>query len=822
MQDTVAAKSIAFRTDLQEQTGGISWNPAVRGFLEGDFFLIIKTFKDPSTDVRHGRKFSHVLIIRKEEVGLIDNLQGIFELLPESVDKNPTLEPIEFPLEPTRSLSGLPERFQLRFNKLIHGYINSREYSNVLIWVGQEDAEIAISELWKRLSNEERKDFTFGIAFNNDTALSNAQQLHLIVVPEGVQSKFLKSGYLLIAKDTTHIPTELAEQILIGDQQARSRITHFEKVLEIGPLSKADISIVGKGISTFENLELTVDLKKVNTLSHIIAQYAPLSKQATEYKAKLLDQILTLIRGALYPDIAVLRTFRHDSFVGSQKEISNALIEWIDNNILIANTPGSRVAFFSELKKKGQSWWDKIIQKQLTSFLNKIDNRKSVIIYSWIKEDISIFGAIESYIDSSEETEDSFLRNFPKSLPAHTIEHLMDFSVKNEWFKLYAKLLRSKFDVETALKTSLLIKKGTNNVESIKVIFEGLEPKEIISYAVQNDDIRVLKIAGELCHKDPQLLTLLDISSRSWQAIWAEAISNGNDIDTGISNAEKIISQLFDKIIHSQSISEDLLTKIASSKYGNILFYKNRAALWSKLPLSSSSLFLSKTSFSFLLSIDKYPNQSTHDDPTLAGYISKQGIDEFVYFNRKEIGNVIPVFERYSLSDNYIRDYLNHYSGSITVVQATQMGKLIIRRLYGNSAYAINNKTSGSNNWRFALTECYQLLDPISQGLLYLSGKILSLKITTDQWWQMAEDVIVELYPNKTSLTTIWKKAGGKESNLIMNGTPYDAWQDLLHKLRNKRTKGVSMNDLLKEIEKQYGGNENFKVLYKWRKDFIS
>ena len=78
-----------------------------------------------------------------------------------------------------------------------------------------------------------------------------------------------------------------------------------------------------------------------------------------------------------------------------------------------------------------------------------------------------------------------------------------------------------------------------------------------------------------------------------------------------------------------------------------------------------------------------------------------------------------------------------------------------------------------------------------------------------------------ELYPNGTSLTTIWKKAGGKESDLLAKGTSSEIWSDVFYKLRKEHFKGITMNNLLKEVKKQYGENQKFKIIYDLRKNFI-
>ena len=100
------------------------------------------------------------------------------------------------------------------------------------------------------------------------------------------------------------------------------------------------------------------------------------------------------------------------------------------------------------------------------------------------------------------------------------------------------------------------------------------------------------------------------------------------------------------------------------------------------------------------------------------------------------------------------------------------------------------------------------------------SGSSLSSSITQDEWWQSTEELIVELYPNGTSLTTIWKKVG-KESDLQVKGTSSEIWSDVFYKLRKGYFKETTINDLLKEVKKQYGENKKFTIIYDLRKNFI-
>ena len=820
LPDVNIAKSIAFRTDLQDQTSGINWNPAIRGFSEGDYFLIMKTFEDTALDVRRGRKYSHVLMIPKEEITRIDNIKQIISLLPQEINKNTLLEPISIEISSNVTVS-IPDAIRGKFNKLINGYININSYKNTLIWIGQEGFDTAVIELWKRLTATERQTFQFGIAFNNDHKETNL--ISLIAVPESVQSKFVKSDFFIIKKDDNYEPTELMEQLLIGDVSVKQRISSFEKTIGSKSLSREDIAILAKGIDTFEQLNSVKDLKKLNTLSHIVAQYAPSDEKGTDFKQRLLSKIIQLAESVNFSELNVLRNFKTESFKNSKKTLSTALIGWMKKYIFsIENKSVGYTSIFEQVKKSNPNWWDKVIIQELKSFLGTAQVSKIATVYVWLMESPSILSIIKSFIDKSKNAESCFIEKLPKKISKELIEELQGFSISNNWLRLYANLLDRQFELGTALTELFKIDQDENYFEAIEAIISGKDDNSVIDYAVDTGESRMIKFAGKSCHNAPKHLKKMDVLNVNWQLIWAEAIENGNDIGAGLKEPEKEIYKLFDHLIGGNSVSERLIDKISRSEFGNLLLYPNRAILWGKLPLSVKDNFLNKTSSTLLEQLSKNSTIEIPDDTVLLDHISRKGVFDFLYYNRNNIKSVIPVFEKFSqLSDNNLRDYLSNFSGQIDAIDATRLGKFIAVRYFSNSAYTINSKASKTNNWKYALAECHHLMDFITKGILSFSGILSTVKISTDQWWQSAEELIIELYPNGTSLTTIWKKAGGKESDLLAKGTSSEIWSDVFYKLRKEHFKGITMNNLLKEVKKQYGENQKFKIIYDLRKNFI-
>ncbi|MBL0182505.1 MAG: hypothetical protein IPP96_09470 [Chitinophagaceae bacterium] len=211
MPDISNARTIAFATDLQDQAGGVAWKPSIRGFIQGDFFLLMKTFPDKSPDVRPGRAYSHVLLIAKKDIDSIVDISSLFKYLPNEVDKSISLAPLNFNPKEVSGIT-IPNGFQERFNKAIHGFKKANDFKNTIIWVGEENFEQAVLKFWQVLSASEKENLNFGIYFNV-VAIPDGK-LNFITTPENIESKFLNGGFCLIRRNDTQILTDISEQFL--------------------------------------------------------------------------------------------------------------------------------------------------------------------------------------------------------------------------------------------------------------------------------------------------------------------------------------------------------------------------------------------------------------------------------------------------------------------------------------------------------------------------------------------------------------------------------------------------------------------------------
>lgn len=821
MSDVSIARSIAFKTDLQDQAGGVAWQPTIRGFMEEDYFLLIKTYPDKSPDVRTGRAFSHVLLIPKDDIDSITDIGSLFKYLPDEIDKSIPLEPINVNPKEASGIS-LPKGFQERFNKAIHGYRKSNEHKNTIIWVGGQNFEQAVFRLWQILSSKEKKNVNFGIYFN--VVAIPEGKLNFITTPENIESKFINRGFCLIRTNDTHTLTDISEQFLAGHESAGLRITQFQHAIEAEPLSRTDIDKVAIVIKTFEEFDSTTDLKKLNSLASIIGEYSPDEEKGVVFKEKLVEKIKMLIEKGDVTEIPLIKKFNVKSFRGSENKFISASNNWLDKNLLSisASTKGNASILFKQLRETSdKNWWTKSIGEKVKTFLAKINSDSAAVIFNWLHSDFAIFKEIQSNIDNSKKSENYFISQLPPSFDKSNFAALREFAVKREWYKFHSTLLIKEYPFELAITEQLKVDTDSNSLDGIEIIIKGIKQKPIIDFSVSNGDKRLLKIAGKFCFEDSSHLEKIDFKNVHWQEVWLNAITNGNKVTDGFRQPQIIMFKLFDTMVEGNFVDEKLLDKICETEFGNLLNYSRREKLWSKFSSTLQTNFLAKTASALLEALSKDSTIEVPTDRILSDYILKYAIGDFLYYN--PIKNALPIFNRFSIfPENYIVTYITNYQDQISAIEATQFGKLIKNRKYRNVASAVFYKSTPCNNWKIALAECYLLLSFWDQANIAWTGIIKNATITADQWWASVEEIIIDLYSNANSLITVWKKAGGDEADLLMNATPRDVWSNAIHNLRIGKFSGIDMCSLLKQIKKNYGENEKFKIIYDLRKNYIN
>jgi hypothetical protein len=812
--DTAVAKKIAFKADLQDSPPiGIPWHSFIRGFSFNGYYLIIKTFPDTSPDVRNGRVFSHCLIIEKSDLLKIVDLSELFSIFDDEIDKTKSIEPLIIGSFSENQVK-LPNPLQLRFNKVIQGFVTLENFNNTIIWVGQEQYEICVCKFWQLLTPTQKESFNFGINFNPSEIPQG--KINFITILKNIVNKFENKGYCIVHNDDSVRLTDFSEQFLAGEANALKRLTAFTDAIDYKDFTSKEIPILAKGVTSFENLRTIKDLKLLITLSNIVAKFSPDKMKGASFKKRIIERICTIVETASENDLLLLKNFQIKSFEDSENDITSSTNKWIEKYLFSSKgaTKNSSLIISQINNSDSINWWTNYFWNQIKNFLANINSKSVVIVWKWIKKDVNVLKAISAEIDSSRSAEDSFMETFPSSLSSLTLNEIKLFSISKNWYRLHAIIVKSEFDLKTALEAQLKVDIDINNFEGIELITKEVSPKEIINTAVSIGETRCLTISGKLCKNNPTLLSKIDIVNSNWQEILLTSINYGNKVGEGIKEPKKLFYEFLNLLVDGKYVNEDLLEKISRTDYANILDYPNRNIIWAKFPANLKSNFLEKTSSYLLEQLSKNSTYQVPSDKELSDFIISNGITTFLYYNRGNIKAVLPIFNTFiQLPEHILKDYIINYSGKLDVVDAAQLGTLVFNRNYSDVAYAIYNKTYHNREFKKALAQCYSLLDIITKGIALTFGAITKIEVSDDEWWDAFTELSYRLYNSGPTENKIWIQAGGKEYDLLTKGTGKEVWIAALQKLKKGGCTGLTVKKLLKAMVEEHSKNDELKTL---------
>lgn len=694
LSDDASNKSIGFKSDLQDPDGGIPWSYAIRGFLLNNHFLLIKTFPDKSPEARPGRNFSHVLIIEKKDLSAITNIEELYPHFLKEVDKTIQLEQIQLN-QKAKTTIHLEDGIKKRFNKVVHGIHKIKDYSNTIIWVGQENYETAVSKLWQILSLEQKQALHLGINFNVDAIKKD--KLNFITIPGVVESKFLRSEYCVIKKADTYELKEFAEQYLAEEDGVSEKIKKFSDAIQTKKLTLEDIEVVSKIMATFENLSETKDVRKLLTLSNVVATYSPDNSKGLAFKQKIVATILAAYYSATAEDIYLLRKYKVDAFIDSEKSIKENVSDWLKKKFEKPKEATNQqiVSLITlVLEEQKENWLSKSIISVINKFAGQLNSEKVSILFSWFYTCENLFSKIK--IKSESQNDILFSEEISKKCSKKQLDILTELSIKNEWYNSLASIYRLVFDQETAIKEFLSKNSKSNNLEGIDIIIQGITDKEIIQITLEVKDPRLVAICVEKCLKDSSLLNKLDANNPVWIDIWAKAVLHGNKLEEGILKPQIKVFQVFDQLIKGTPIEENLLANISKSHFSSILKYPQRTALWGKLKSDHRNVILLNTFSEVASSNSERIWNTTYKDVKLE--ILKFDALNYILKNANTL-HVLWLFKNCSeLSESKLIDFLNLRGISLSSADCKELGILINVKRLSSVFNLINNNLVKSNS----------------------------------------------------------------------------------------------------------------------------
>jgi hypothetical protein len=695
--DIGIAKRICNVTDvLDRPSSGYLSEPIIRGFAFDDYYLFIKSFPDNDASVRKGRVFSHVLIVNRCDLDELNDLELLISHFFMALNKDAKLAQIEVP---SAKLSLNKITSPSRKAGLINGLIEHDEYSNTILWEGEEDYISAVSSFWHRLPSAIKAQLNLGVVFN--LSKIDSDKINLLYFHEGDDHKWRINDTRVIYKEDREELNSIPSYYIAGDIQNSASLVKLIDTFNLKVDDIDDYDCLARSAPIFNELSVSTDFNGLISFCYLITQYNLDKNCAHNEKEEIVSLIIKKIVNAENKQISALKNINWNAFNSSQKTVVAAMKQWLE---LKLNTVDGAISITDIIVEAflsaNDNWWTNTVIGIVKTVFNQWRSTHAKIILSWLAKDNSLLTKFESIIPKSKVTEEGFISHW--SQPTDALAELIRLFCQNrQWLVLHGITIIQLYDVNTCLKIQLALDKDEKSLSSLQRMAKLLDSRKFISVAVETGDIRLIAISAQKISKDNSLIKSLDIKNISWRRIWLDAIKLGSEPWTGIKQPHLVLFELLGMLINGSDIENDLLVELGNSSMNDLTDFQYRKNIWPLINVSARKGFLDATTIGCVKQLDKGMLALSDIEPDIQRNWSEKLISIRIFGDSDiSVLTKLELFDSLDFEDDDILENITRckYSGS----EATKLGQIILNNNWKNLAEIIGNKFK--NDGRYDLS----------------------------------------------------------------------------------------------------------------------
>lgn len=691
-------------TELKSYLSGVAFSA---------YYIFTKTFSDPFSS-RAGMVFTHALILNKDEIQAINDLDNIFSIFFDEIPKvKPKLKILDVDTSENEADSNIniqPLFVQQVVTLLING-------ETPILFSGDTDSfKHVLQTIWNFPNTALRNKLKFRASFT-PSDIQGVEDITIVSLQEEFLSKW-SSKKIIYSEDNNLVNIESHSEAFILGARQEGPFYDFLADLNVNPNDFHDFCELDKIYSDYLELERTEDSNNLRHNIRRISIISPFEQDGKIIKNKFIGKLEELIKNGTDVNLKALRNIKWKAFQDGETNAQKIVSEFIGAELEKKND--AQVNILAELlnlsfNKGAKNWWHDAIQ---SSFKGKISSYTSIILNNlWKLLEYSKKTADNLFliIPVTEKNEVNFGKSIPDSVNKETITILERVSKERNWYSLHAKVLLKYLEPNKAILKQLEVEKSLNLNDSIgvKYLIEKTSDKDLLASSLLNCDNKLVEMISERISTNKTLLNNIDLSNSCWRNIWSNSLDKTRSISYGLEGKEQdIVNYFLDLFVNGIYSNELTIELISDSIYADISNYKKRNECWSKLPEKFKDSFLNETSKAVAtkLILDEIDFSSV--ESALADRISSDAfMSKFLYENKDKIEPVIKIHEIFTnLKDKFLSDYIRLFKPSISDSQSIRLGRVVNKSKFSESARSIYDKSQKNDSFNLALEKCQGLV----------------------------------------------------------------------------------------------------------------
>jgi len=795
-------KDLAWRTDLpQTCPNGVTWAPYFRLIKEAGWMMLIHTRKDETAE-RGGMVLSRAAFIRLDDVEALDDLHPIAAILASPWVEGEALEPIELEVS-TGPASALTPPQGAAALAVVLSHAGPRP----IVTRQGHGLEEAMFDLWRRAPPEYRTKLTFGLSFGPD----DVNDLSVVCTPEALLSRWNQAQVV----DLDRAVETGAHAATILDAPIDASVRNFAKQTGLRLDSPASIAIAVQA-SELWHQESTPDGDLL--LLRTLVETAGKSPSADAAKSVAAKRVLTSAASWSVDDVLAMRNLDF-SGLGEAPALSNALRQWVNDKSSSSQPDGLQEVLTAWVSGKPKPAWLGAAEAGFRAAGDAKMIQKAGFAVAWqlLNTDPARAPRLLSLLrDPSHQK--NMLDAAGDQFPADRVDALLPDMLTRGWWQLVGTLLARSRSPNDAVVAALAA--APSDKASRQELLAGALSKatdgDLVDVAIAVQDALVTKMAAHACVRSPSVLTRFDWKRFEWFLLFKEAFS----ISPGVIDALPDRTAGLSQTIATQMAVESLWAVVASTPLADILDVHERARAWDLIPKPHVETILGATARGWLARFELGQQRLASAEPRLAATVVTiaKGSGYLIDALRRAPASLPFYLEEFGFaSDREAYQFLMDLSNS-DLRLGESAAKALGQAIHSNQWAQAAKDAKGLLNSRLDLypvyRECYRLLGPVDR--LWISYKIgLPPSLSVEEAWEAFEAEAVELYPTGPWHDELWSCSGGRNEDLIYDGTGRASWHRCVRSLRNGMPPGAEA--VLRVMAEQYFYNDTLRQLQRQR-----
>ena len=585
--DDAVSTALVQRLDLPDTApANVEWSPFLRGFPYQDRYVLSRTFHDTAAS-RGGMVFSHALLAPLDELVETPDLQPLLKLLATSDKLRPDATTVRLSCtetaipQATTDLMDAAEAFGAKGRLPV-------------VRLGHVGFDNLVVALWAHLPPGIRRGFVFRLSFGPRDLVERPMPA-LICTPRAMAAGW--SEYSVLRATTLHHPGSLAAAILSGHEIA-APLVEFMQQMDIRPGAFPDLRLAEQAYLLHIG-EPTLERRA--GVMRLIEKLSPDSDTGTEGKDLLLRRMCDALSEATADELSRLRNLRL-SAVPSPARVWNALEARVAKNPYAQDQDVHMLSVLADATTSHAAVqdWRRAIRNGLAVSARSAESSFPDAFWRWATIRPEIATAVFPYVPDEPAVEKRLVTAAPRTLDETVAGNLESLALSRGWLRFHGVVVSASASAANAVRRQAAVDTDPSFFEGLRAALRNAKPAELVGCALQIEDSRMARLAGEAVARDPALLSGLDLTPTAAQAVWREALAIEPEAWRGPTDPAVSFHSILDRLLGSGEADPVLLEQLSNTPLADLGTYPRRPEIWFRVGDDARHRLLSATANGWL------------------------------------------------------------------------------------------------------------------------------------------------------------------------------------------------------------------------------